>query len=313
MTLKLRPYQEEAVDLIVERGSLLLALTMGAGKTVTAITAIRQLRKQREVSHGVIFALKSTKWQWVREIAKVDPRARVQVVDGDKRQRTVQIRRAQNYEYTIMHYECLIHDWEVIGTHLPLDFVILDEATYIKSFKAKRSRHAKVLGRHAPVRMALSGQPVENRPEELFSIMEFVDKDVLGGFHKFDRTFIKRDHWGKPLKYVNLPLMQTRLGDAMYRKSREDIAEWLPEMIELEMPVQLDDENMALHELVRQDLSQAIDSALAAGAKGRFDVLAHYGRDRQRQGRWADGGGDVQTPGDEDVEQPSRFVADQCR
>ena len=132
----------------------------------------------------------------------------MQVVEGDKRQRTVAIRRAQNYEYTILNYESLIHDWDVITTHLPVDFVILDEATYIKSFKAKRSRHAKVLGKHAPVRMALSGQPVENRPEELFSIMEFVDKDVLGSFHKFDRTFIERDHWGKPLKYRNLPLIQ---------------------------------------------------------------------------------------------------------
>ena len=75
MTLKLRPYQEEAVDRITERGSLLLAMTMGSGKTGTAVTAVRQLRKQREVSHGVVFALKSTKYQWVREIAKWDPRA----------------------------------------------------------------------------------------------------------------------------------------------------------------------------------------------------------------------------------------------
>ena len=235
---------------------------------------------------------------------------RVQVVDGDKRQRTVQIRRAQNYDYTILHYECLIHDWDVITTHLPIDFVILDEATAIKSFKAKRSRHAKVLGKHAPVRIALSGQPVENRPEELFSIMEFVDKDVLGSFHKFDRTFIERDHWGKPLKYVNLHLIQQRLGEAMYRKSREDIAEWLPEMIEIEMPVQLDPENMALHDLVRHDLSNAIDQALAAGAKGRFDVLAHYGRVASEQQRSADGRGDVQAAGDADVEQPSGAAPD---
>ena len=180
----------------------------------------------------------------------------MQVVDGDKRQRTVQIRRAQNYQYTIMHYECLVNDWDVI-THAPADRLRDPGRGHPhQGLQGQALTAAKVLGKHAPVRMALSGQPVENRPEELFSIMEFVDKDVLGSFHKFDRTFIERDHWGKPLKYVNLHLIQQRLGEAMYRKSREDIAEWLPEMIEIEMPVQLDPENMALHELVRQRSQQ---------------------------------------------------------
>ena len=278
MTLTLRPYQEEAIDKIVDRGSLLLALHMGAGKTATAVAAIRKLRRQREVSHGVVFALKSTKWQWVREIQKWDPRARVQVVDGTKRQRIAAFRRSGDYEYTIAHYQCLIHDWDAIKEYLPIDFVILDEITMIKGFTAQTTRRAKVLGRHSPVRIGLSGQPLENRPEELFSIMEFIDADVLGPFHKFDRVFIVRDHWGKPKRYRNLPLIQQRLGDAMFRRSREDIAEWLPEMIETEMPVVLSKAHMELHDYVRADLSAAIDEALAAGARGRFDVLSHYGR-----------------------------------
>lgn len=278
MGLTLRPYQEEAADRIIDRGNLLLALTMGAGKTVTSIVAIRKLRRQREVSHGAVFALKSTKWQWEREIHKADPRATVQVIDGDKKARTRALKNAANFHYNILHYECLVNDWDLIKEYLPIDFVILDEATMIKGFKAYRSRRAKALGKAAPIRMALSGQPIENRPEELFSIMEFVDAEVLGPFSKFDRVFIVRDAWGKPKRYRNLPLLQTRLGDAMYRKSREDISEWLPEMIELEMPVQLSDEHMALHDLVKRDLSDAIDKAIAEGKGARFDVTAHYGR-----------------------------------
>jgi SNF2 family DNA or RNA helicase len=132
---------------------------------------------------------------------------------------------------------------------------------------------------------------VENRPEELFSIMEFVDADVLGSFHKFDRTFIVRDGYGRPQRYRNLNLIAHRLGPAMYRKSREDIAEWLPEMIEIEMPVVLDPATMALHDLVRHDLSVAIDKALAEGMKGSFDILSHYGR--TQSGRDASLMGDV--------------------
>src|SRR6185295_1593764 len=187
--MELRPYQTEAVERIVERGNLLLAMTMGSGKTATAISGVRRLRRLRLVDRGVVFALKSVKWQWLREINRWDPRASVQVVDGSKLQRSVAIRRADNFHYTILHYQCLINDWDLITKYLPIDFVILDEATAIKGMGTKTSKRAKLMAKHTDVRLALSGQPVENRPEELFSIMQFVDADVLGPFPKFDRAF----------------------------------------------------------------------------------------------------------------------------
>jgi SNF2 family DNA or RNA helicase len=280
--LTLRPYQVEAVEQIVDRGNQLLALVMGAGKTAVAVRAVRQLRRERRVDRGVVFALKSTKYQWEREIHRFDPRATVQVVEGDKYQREKALRQAHNFNYTILHYECLVNDWALMGK-LPIDFIILDEITAIKSFDAKRSRRAKILGKRSQFRIGLSGQPVENRPEELFSIMEFIDPEVLGPFPKFDQVFITRDYWGKPKSYKNLGLIAKRMNGVMYRKSREDIAEWLPEMIETEVPVHLDRLSWRLHELVRADLKQAIDDALAAGVSGRgFDLLAHYGHTDER-------------------------------
>jgi SNF2 family DNA or RNA helicase len=287
--MELRPYQVEAVDRIVERGNLLLALTMGAGKTAAAIAAIRKLRRERRVDHGVIFAMKSTKYQWAREIAKWDPRAKVQVIEGDRRRRWAMLKRAERYHYNICHYEMLVNDWDQLRKYLPIDFVIMDEITMIKGFTAKRSRRAKALAPYAGIRIGLSGQPVENRPEELFSIMEFIDKDVLGGFHKFDRTFIERDHWGKPKKYKNLSLISTVMGQAMYRKSREDIAEWLPDMIEVPMPIVLDQTAMDLHEYIRNDLAVAIDTALSFGSGGTFDVMSHYGRTQSMDSKGAMG------------------------
>ena len=277
--IELRPYQVEGVERILDRRKLLLAMVMGSGKTITAAAAVRLLRRQFAARHGAVFALKSTVHQWEREISKVDPRAKVQIVEGDKRQRSRLLRRAGTYNYTILHYECLIHDWDLIKDYLPTDFIIADEISALKGFKAKRTKRAKILGRQCPVRLGLSGAPVENRPEELFSIMEFIDPEVLGPFDKFDRTFIVRDGYGRPKRYRNLHLIQKRLGPAMFRKSREDIKEWLPELIEIEMPVVLDAPAMRLHDLIRRDLSDAIDKALAAGVRaGSFDVGAHYGR-----------------------------------
>ena len=276
--MELRPYQVEAVDRIIDRHSLLLAMVMGSGKTAAAISSIRKLRRERLVTNGCVFALKSIKWQWVREIKKWDPRASVQVVDGDKTARHWGIKHADNFNYTILHYQCLVNDWDIIKDYLPIDFVILDEATAIKSFTAKTSKRAKMMGKHTDVRLALSGQPVENRPEELFSICQFVDPGVLGSFDRFDRAFITRDHWGKPVRYKNLPTLQKAIAPILFRRSREDIAEYLPERIEIEVPIVLEPAVMKLHDHVRDDLSMAIDAALGFGLGGsRFDVLTHYG------------------------------------
>jgi SNF2 family DNA or RNA helicase len=276
--MELRPYQTEAVERIVERGNLLLALVMGAGKTATAISAVRRLRRLRLVDRGVVFAPKSVKLQWAREISKWDPRASVQVIDGSKPQRNYGLRHADEYHYSICHYQMLVNDWDEIKQWLPIDFIIADEATALKGMGTKTSKRAKILAKNTDVRLALSGQPVENRPEELFSIGQWVDPEVLGPFPKFDRAFINRDHWGKPRSYKNLDVLGRRIAPMMYRKSREDIKEWLPERIEIEVPVPLDADVMKLHDHIRADLSDAIDGALSMGmGGGGFDILSHYG------------------------------------
>jgi len=276
---QLRPYQIECAERAVERGNLLVAMVMGSGKTPASITALRTLRRQGVIHFGAVFGPLSCMYQWEAEIHRWDPRAKVQVIIGDKRERTRAFRNARRFNYNICSYGAFIYDWDLVKEYLPTDFLVLDEVSAIKGFTAKRSKRAKLLGRRTPVRLGLSGAPVENRPEELFSIMEFVDPTVLGSFDKFDRTFIVRDGWGRPKRYRNLHLIQQRLGPAMYRKSREDIAEWLPKKIEMEMPVVLDRTAMRLHDLIRADLSDAIDKAMAGGVSGgTFDVNAHYGR-----------------------------------
>ena len=272
----LRPYQEEAIEQALHRGSLLLAMTMGSGKTRTAIETIETLAESGKVVAGSVFVQNSTKFQWKREISYWCGELAL-VIDGDKKTRFSQYKKAHKHRYTILNYEALIHDWDFIQEYLPIDFVIADEVTNIKSFKAKKSRHMKALGAHTDYRFGMSGQPVENRPEELFSIMEFVDPDVLGPFYKFDRTFITRDNWGRPKFYKNLDTLNNRMSEAMFRRSRDDIAEFLPKLLTMDTPVQLDAWTMDLYNYIREDLIDLIDMALAAGMGG-FDLMSNYGR-----------------------------------
>lgn len=286
-TPELRPYQRQAADLAVARGSLLLAMTMGSGKTATAITAIEELADRGDVNGGAVFVQNSTKYQWLREIKKWGGGS-AHVVDGPKPRRIEQYRQAYQYRYTILNYDALVHDWELIAEYLPIDFVIADEVTNIKSFTAKRSRRLKAVGRCSPFRFGMSGQPVENRPEELFSIMEFIDDDVLGPFPKFDRTFIVRDNWGKPRRYRNLPLLKKSLDEAMFRRSREDIAEFLPQVLTVDLPAPLDEASWALYDYIRENLLEVIAVAVSLGMGG-FDLMSHYGRGDSHDGNMLKG------------------------
>lgn len=274
MTFQFRPYQVDGMAKAVEKGSLLLAMTMGSGKTATSIGTVMELRRQKKVVNGLILAPNSLKFQWQRELRKVDPTARSLVIDGSKAQRERQYRHAKRFHYVIANYECVVNDWDLFVKAVPLDFIIADEATAIKSFTAQRSKKVKALGRRAKHRYALSGQPVENRPEELFSIMQFVDPEVLGDFRKFDRTFIERDHFGRPRRYRNLDQLHKALQPVMFRKSREDIKEWLPEVNSMELPIPLDSHSMKLHDIIKADLLEALERVIVAG----FDVAAHYGQ-----------------------------------
>jgi SNF2 family DNA or RNA helicase len=270
-TGKLFPYQEEAVDKMVDRGQMLLGMVMGAGKTPTTIAAVEELVDQGEVRRCLVIVPASLKHQWRREVSKFSD-AKAIVIDGSASQRAKLWRAAASYRYVITNPESLANDAKLVGDY---QCVVLDEATMIKTRSAKRSRLVKRIGRTVAYRFALTGQPIENRPEELFSIMEFVDKDVLGDFKTFDRTFIVRDHWGKPTRYRNLDVMHSAMQDCMVRKTREDIKDQLPQIVHQVIPVPFDLKSAVVYRRISEDLLARIQSAIKSG-KGGFNLWQHY-------------------------------------
>ena len=221
----LYPFQQEAMEKMTDRGQMLLAMVMGAGKTPTTLSALEKLMADGEIKITAIVVPSSLKYQWLHEIKKFTDSKAI-VIDGSKAARAPLWRMAKMCKYVIVNPELLVKD-EAEYKALSCDAMVIDEATIIKSPRAKRSRLLKRLGARCHYRFALTGQPIENKPEELFSIMEFVDKTVLGRFDIFDRTFIARDHYGKPVRYRNLKQLQDSLTESMVRKTRADIADQL--------------------------------------------------------------------------------------
>jgi SNF2 family DNA or RNA helicase len=278
LSVEPRPYQTEALERMVERGNQLLALTMGAGKTLTALGAVELLAAQGHVRTGFVFCPNSIKFQWLDEVRRRTG-APCQVIDGTKEQRLFQYKHARRYRYNISNYDTVRNDVELLTNWVAVpDFVIADEATQIKSMRARRSKVLKKLARDVPYRFALTGQPIENRPEELFSIMEFVDRTVLGPFIKFDRTFILRDHFGRPVRYRNMETLVEAMRPVMYRKSRKDIEEYLPTIIPMEMSLDLPPAVRDVYDFMAHDCLNAIENAIEMGGMGGFNVAEVYGR-----------------------------------
>lgn len=268
----LRPFQGEAHDRMVERGRILLAMDMGTGKTPTTIAAVETLIGEGKVDSGLVVVPASLKYQWKKQIDKFTDGANVLVVNGTPEERARQYRRikAGETEYAVLNYEQVVNDWQWVRD-LPRDFVVCDEVQAIKSFAAKRSKMIKRLS--AEYIFGLSGQPLENRPEDVYSIMQWIDDDVLGRFDIFDKTFIVRDSFGRPKRYKNLPTLHRRLGEAMVRVTRDEVKDQMPAVTEETILIDFDKAGANLYRKIVKDLL----NELAKVQGSSFNVMEHYG------------------------------------
>jgi len=264
----LHPYQVEAVEKMCTRKKVLVAYDLGLGKTVLTIAAIERLRDEGKINGpGLVICLSSLKYQWANAIDNFTGHTSFPVViDGTPKQRQAQYEQFKNsqVDYIIMNYEQVVSDWEIVKK-LPRAFVIADEATAIKSFKSKRSKAVKKLT--SDYTFALTGTPVENgKPEELYSIMQFVDPTVLGRFDLFDQTFIVRNYFGGVERYKNLTTLSSTLSEAAVRKRQKDpdVAPYLPEtMMAAPILIPFDKASQGLYNQIVDELLADLDEAIS--------------------------------------------------
>ena len=278
----LLPYQVDAVERMVEREKMLVAYDLGLGKTVITLCAIEHLRELGEVGGRVLMVgLSNVKYQWQDETHKFTDQSTI-VVDGTPIQRETQWDTAA--DYVICNWEQIVNDWDLVKQY-EWDAIIMDEATAIKAFRTKRSKRAKALVKHIPVRFALTGTPIDNgKPEEIFSIMQAVDDKVLGRFDLFDKEYIVRNQWGGVERYKNLPKLHSKLKDVLIRKTQmdPDVAPYLPDSIHMPpIVVPMDRSSAKLYKVIRDDLLKELDDTGYTYGPS-FSIAAHYGMGRSQ-------------------------------
>lgn len=231
---RLYPFQVEGVGFLAGNGRALLADDMGLGKTLQAIAAAVWLQRNARVERILVVCPASLKQQWAREIERF-AELEAHIVQGNPRTRRQQYRQGRGVY--IVNYELVRRDLDALAAQLSPDLLILDEAQRIKNWRTKTAAAVKRIdSRYAFV---LSGTPLENRLEDLYSLMQVVDQQVLGPLWRYLADFHVTDERGKVLGYRNLSELRRRLAPVMLRRDRRLVRDQLPERIEQRLDIAL--------------------------------------------------------------------------
>ena len=248
---RLFPYQTEGVAFLASRGRALLADDMGLGKTLQAICAASWLVDNAGIKKVLVVCPASLKHQWAREVEKFTSHS-VQIIQGAAENRFVQYR--ADALFFIVNYELTVRDLSVISETLKPDLVILDEAQRIKNWRTKIASTIKLI----PSRymFVLSGTPLENRLEDLYSLLQVVDARVLGPLWRCLLEFHVTDERGKVIGYRNLSELRRRIASVMLRRNRSLISDQLPDRTEVRLDIPLDKMQKELHDSAMQAAGQ---------------------------------------------------------
>ena len=220
----LYPYQREGMLHLAFKERALLADEMGLGKTIQAIAACALLQRLGKASRVLVVTPASLKSEWEEQIQRFT-KLSYRLVFGTRKTRLALY--ASPAFFTITNYEQVVRDGLDINRTLRSDVVILDEAQRIKNWTTKTAQAVKRLeSRYAFV---LTGTPIENRIDDLYSLMDFLNPGVLGPLFRFNREFYELDDRGRPVGYRNLDQLHARVRPFMLRRRKSDVETELPD------------------------------------------------------------------------------------
>lgn len=238
----LYPYQCEGALFAARAGRALIGDDMGLGKTIQAIAATELLARHFGAERLLVVCPVSLKHQWQQEIARFADRD-AQVINGPRAARHAQYREEAFCKIT--NYETLHRDLEPIQRWRP-DVVVVDEAQRIKNWNTIAARALKRV--ESPYAIVLTGTPLENRLEELVSIVQFVDQHRLGPTWRLLHNHQMRNETDRVVGYRDLDRIGKTLAPILIRRRKAEVLRQLPERIDNTIFVPMTAEQQAHHE-----------------------------------------------------------------
>ncbi len=238
----LHPYQAEGARFAFAGGRTINADEMGLGKTVQAIATAELLKREGLVDSVIIICPTSLKYQWLSEIKRFTNSTAL-VIEGNVMKRKEQFN-DYNYFYKICSFHAMSNT--IKADFIPhADMIIYDEFQRLKNKETQMGKQLRKL--QSQYVMALSGTPLENKLDELYSVTQLVDQYVLGPYYKFNAETTLTDELGKIVGYRNLHTVAEKLKDTLIRRKKADVKLQMPARTDMNLFVPMTKEQMAIH------------------------------------------------------------------
>lgn len=256
----LRNYQIEGVHWLNRLQQMhlngILADDMGLGKTVQAITLMTQFKKKHPKSVSLVVCPTSLIYNWKEEFAKFNPKIRVLTVDGTPTQRKKLLNDVSKFDVIITSYSLLQKDVDIYKA-MPFGYAILDEAQHIKNRGTRNAKSVKQV--QAMHRLILSGTPIENSLDELWSLFDFLMPGLLSTYDRFSEKYVRNASYGNG---ENLQLLNRKVSPFILRRMKKDVLSELPPVSEIIYHCHLSDLQRDLYRSyansAREELSQLV-------------------------------------------------------
>jgi SNF2 family DNA or RNA helicase len=240
----LRSYQMEGVHWLERLRTMylngILADDMGLGKTLQAIVTISQHKKHKS-GPSLIVCPTSLLYNWKEEFAKFNNQLKAAVIDGVPSSRKKLIENIQDYDVVITSYTLLQKDIETYRA-IPFAYVILDEAQHIKNRGTRNAKSVKMV--QAEHRLILSGTPIENSLDELWSLFDFLMPGFLSSYDRFVEKYV-RVSGNEQTK--NLEFLRKKVSPFILRRMKSDVLDDLPPVSEIVYHCQLSEVQQQLY------------------------------------------------------------------
>jgi superfamily II DNA or RNA helicase len=280
LTATLRPYQHDGVAWLSQMHRLgvgrILADDMGLGKTLMAMTLLAKTKEMDGPKPSLVVAPTSVLDVWAQEAKRHCPGLNVMKWHGrDRKEGEAAVK---NADVVITSYALLRRDVEGSLGKMDFRYLMLDEAQNVKNASTEAWKAARQV--KSDQRMALSGTPIENRVEELWSILDLVAPGLLGSERAFERRY------GRPIAKGDanrLEELRQRTRPVLLRRKKEDVAKDLPPKIETVMRCEMSAEQRSLYLRVLAEVRTDVQKALQVHtrARARAPILAALMRLRQ--------------------------------
>lgn len=273
----LRDYQKEGYRWLYTMHQYgfngILADDMGLGKTLQVISLLEGIQSTLP---SIVVCPASLVYNWEDEVHKFSKKLKVCSVVGNKNGRLDCIKNYKNYDLIVTSYDYIRRDQEDYAD-LEFEYIILDEAQYIKNKNTKSAASVKEL--KAKHRLALTGTPIENTLAELWSIFDFLMPGYLYNYHYFKRNFESPIVKGGNQEVSEK--LRKMVSPFILRRNKKEVLQELPDKIENVQLIPFNEEENKLYIASLSQVNQQLQSMFDSPNIDQFLILAMLTRLRQ--------------------------------